>query len=79
MQEVLKVKHWRNWQASVGVSYRHQDAVMLIIGGQFKGFRLGYSYDITTSILRKYSSGSHELTLGYTLPKKKEKPEESGE
>jgi len=53
--------------------------IIFMYGAKFKGIRIGYSYDITTSILRKYSSGSHELTLGYTLPKKKEKPEESGE
>jgi len=30
-----------------------------------KQFRLGYSYDITMSQLKDYSSGSHEISLGY--------------
>jgi len=29
----------------------------------FKWFRLGYSYNITTSRLNSYSNGSHEFTL----------------
>jgi type IX secretion system PorP/SprF family membrane protein len=49
-----------------GVSYRVQDAVAIILGMQLKDFKLGYSYDVTTSELgRAGSNGSHELMLGY--------------
>lgn len=48
-----------------GVSYRSSDAVSLLIGLEKDKFGLYYSYDITTSNLRKYSSGSHEITLSY--------------
>jgi type IX secretion system PorP/SprF family membrane protein len=48
-----------------GVSYRIDDAVAVMAGVQFGEFRVGYSYDITTSKLNSYSSGSHEVMLGY--------------
>ncbi len=49
-----------------GFSYRVEDAVAVILGMQFKDFRIGYSYDITTSKLGTAgSSGSHEFMMGY--------------
>jgi type IX secretion system PorP/SprF family membrane protein len=54
-----------------GLSYRLQDAIVPMLGYQGtlangKGnYRVGYSYDITTSALRNHSSGSHELMLGF--------------
>jgi type IX secretion system PorP/SprF family membrane protein len=55
----------------LGVSYRLEDAIAPMAGYQY-GFpdgkstlRIGYSYDLTTSELNNYSSGSHELMLGY--------------
>ena len=60
-----------NKQVWLGVSYRTEDAIAPIIGYQYqfpKGtsvLKLGYSYDVTTSELKKYSSGSHELMLSY--------------
>jgi type IX secretion system PorP/SprF family membrane protein len=58
------------------VTYRTQDAVAPMIGYQYalaKGFlRLGYSYDVTTSEIKNYSSGSHEVMMGFctTIVKK---------
>ena len=49
-----------------GVSYRAGDAIVGIVGLElFNGVRIGYSYDFTTSRISKYSSGSHEITVGY--------------
>ncbi|MCD4679741.1 MAG: type IX secretion system membrane protein PorP/SprF [Bacteroidales bacterium] len=49
-----------------GISYRVEDAVAVIFGMQYRDFRIGYSYDITTSDMGTAgSSGSHELMLGY--------------
>lgn len=64
----------------IGVSYRLQDAIapMLVFTPQTfaKGLRLGYSYDVTTSKIKGYSAGTHEITLGYCLkPKNLEKKE----
>lgn len=70
-----------------GLSYRLQDAVVPTAGFKYsfagdgiKGgtLRFGYSYDVTTSLLRQHSSGSHELMLGYCFAiKPKLKPTRS--
>ncbi len=64
----------------LGVSYRTEDAIAPIIGYQMATgkdkksmFKIGYSYDVTTSELKNYSSGSHEIMLNYCfMIKKKE-------
>jgi len=51
-----------------GLSYRTQDALVVLGGLQFmEQYELSYSYDITVSPIRHYSSGSHEITLGYRV------------
>lgn len=50
-----------------GVGYRWDDAVVAMIGAEFKNFYIGYSYDYPTSALAKASSGSHEVFVGYQL------------
>ncbi|HEX5002509.1 MAG TPA: type IX secretion system membrane protein PorP/SprF [Bacteroidia bacterium] len=50
----------------IGVSYRSEDAIVALLEYQVnKKLRVGYSYDYTLSEIRNYSSGSHELILGY--------------
>jgi len=48
-----------------GLAYRLQDAVSILAGVTFKGFRIGVAYDICTSSLTKYNSGSIEVMLSY--------------
>ena len=53
-----------------GVSYRLQDAIAPMLGVKYpvnkKGIlKVGYSYDVTTSTLKKYSNGTHEIMIGY--------------
>jgi type IX secretion system PorP/SprF family membrane protein len=49
-----------------GVSYRTGDAIVGILGVElFNGVQVGYSYDFSVSKIGKYSSGTHELTIGY--------------
>lgn len=48
-----------------GITYRLQDAVVPLIGVQLNNIKIGYSYDITTSEVKGYSSGTHEIILGY--------------
>ncbi len=55
---------------ALGVTYRTKDAVTVMLVAQInKQFRVGYAYDITTSDIRRYSSGSHEIMLGYSFGK----------
>jgi type IX secretion system PorP/SprF family membrane protein len=55
----------------LGGTYRHNDAFNAIIGYMFNNYLLiGYSYDFTTTNLRNYSSGTHELMLGIRFSRK---------
>lgn len=50
-----------------GVSYRPQDALVILLGLHLDQFSVGYSYDITTSLMGALgrSYGSHEIMLRY--------------
>jgi type IX secretion system PorP/SprF family membrane protein len=49
-----------------GVSYRYNDAIVPMLGVHLiNGLSFGYSYDILTSKVGSYSSGSHELMVRY--------------
>jgi type IX secretion system PorP/SprF family membrane protein len=53
-------KYW------VGLGYRLQDAIVIMAGIELKpNLKLGYSYDLTTSDIKTYSSGTHEIVLNY--------------
>lgn len=55
---------WRD-QFWIGASYRHEDAVSFMGGLAYKDFLVvAYSYDMTTSNLRNYSNGTHEMMIG---------------
>lgn len=49
-----------------GVGYSPTNSVSLLLGGDFHGVSLGYSYEMYTSAIGA-PSGSHELVLGYQL------------
>lgn len=56
----------------IGGSYRLEDAIVLMAGLNITpNLRLGYSYDLTTSDLKDYSNGTHEIMLGYCYKIKK--------
>jgi type IX secretion system PorP/SprF family membrane protein len=48
-----------------GLGYRHLDAVSGHAGYQKGFFRIGYSYDYAINDLRAFTSGSHEVSLGF--------------
>ncbi len=51
-----------------GLSYRLQDAVALLMGVELmNGLRIGYSFDLVTSSVRRYSFSSHEFFVGYSI------------
>jgi type IX secretion system PorP/SprF family membrane protein len=67
-----------NWGVWIGPSYRLQAAAGALIGGKFTTatgytFRLGYSYDYTTSSLRTYAGATHEIVLGFCKANKEKK------
>jgi len=57
-----------------GISYRHNESIVALLGIQRDEFCIGYSYDYTLSTIRNYSVGTHELYLEYQLPLKKKTP-----
>jgi type IX secretion system PorP/SprF family membrane protein len=53
-----------------GAGYRTGDAIVAMVEYQIDPrMRIGYAYDMTTSRLRTYTSGSHEVMLGIDLGK----------
>lgn len=58
---------WDNF-LYLGVTYRTFDAVAIMVGGSWKGFTLGYSYDISANRISNISQGSHEIMLRYCHP-----------
>lgn len=53
-----------------GASYRSKDAVVLMVEYQTNSrFRVGYAFDFTTSKIRNYSTGTHEIMIGYDFGK----------
>lgn len=60
----------------LGGVYRTMDAASVLLGITYrKNLSFGYSYDFTTSNIRNYSSGTHELFIGIRFTNKKTTPE----
>ncbi len=57
-----------------GLWYRNGDSFILLLGVQQGIFKIGYSYDVTTSKLTNATAGSHEISLGLQFSCKKPKP-----
>ena len=51
-----------------GVSYRFRDSFTALVGVTIaRQLDISYSFDLTTSELRKYNSGTHEVIVGYRI------------
>ena len=50
-----------------GLSYRSNKSVVVMLGGRYEMFYLGYAYDINMGLVQTYTSGSHEFILGVRL------------
>jgi len=49
-----------------GVGYRLGESIVILLGGQYKDFRIGYSYDINVNKLAlPIFGGTHEIMLNY--------------
>ncbi len=62
-----------------GATYRLSDAIAPMLGYQYMftngaTLRVGYAYDVTTSQLRGYSNGSHDIMLNYCFNLDKPQP-----
>lgn len=54
----------------LGLGYRTGDALVAMAEYQVnQQLRIGYAYDMTTSRLRTYTTGSHEVMIGYDFGK----------
>jgi type IX secretion system PorP/SprF family membrane protein len=52
----------------MGVSYRLNDSVIALFELQLnENFHVGYAYDMTSSDIRLYSNGSHEIMINYRV------------
>lgn len=59
-----------------GVAWRSSDAISAVIGYQHnEQLIFGYSYDFTTSNIKNYSSGTHEIMIGARFSKIKKSNE----
>ena len=58
----------------LGLSYRMDDAVGFMMGYNFNdNLMFGYAYDMSTSEIQDYNTGSHELMLGIKFAKRAER------
>lgn len=61
---------------NAGVSWRRDDGFIFLLGAKLKNIEAGYSYDLSSSAMRRVSSGSHEIFLKYSMPINKPKHKE---
>jgi type IX secretion system PorP/SprF family membrane protein len=50
-----------------GLSYRSNKSMVIMLGGRFEVFYLGYAYDLNMGNVRTYTSGSHEVVFGLRI------------
>ena len=59
---------WFHKKLSLGLAWRWDDSFSGLVGFQITpGMLVGYSYDLTTTGLSNYNSGSHEITLRFEV------------
>lgn len=65
---ILEYNDYKFWG---GLSYRYQDAIMLLIGLSLlkdNTLRVGYAFDLTVTNVLGKAATSHEVMLSYVLP-----------
>jgi len=59
-----------NEKLTLGLAWRWDDSISGLAGFQVSdGLYIGYAYDLTTTALNNYNSGSHEIMLRFELQK----------
>lgn len=62
----LKANYYNRFMR-IGTGLRNKDAVIGMIGGQLRQFRLSYIYEMTISRLTDATAGSHEVQFTWSL------------
>ncbi len=66
----VSANFWFQKKLTAGLAWRWDDSVSALVGLQVTpGMFIGYSYDMTTTGLSNYNSGTHELTLRFEVKK----------
>jgi type IX secretion system PorP/SprF family membrane protein len=60
-------KYW------IGLSYRHSDAVISMLGLMYRNIQFGYAYDYAITDIQNYSTGTHEFHLGLIIGRENNK------
>lgn len=64
LRAIYREKMW------AGFAYRYLDAVSVMVGYTMQqNLTFAYAYDLTTSNIRKYSTGTHEIMIGIKFHK----------
>ena len=67
----INIMYYYKSKYGIGFSYRHKNAIVamieLVLNEQIK---LAYSYEYSTTIIKKFQNGSHEVSLRYLFGKK---------
>jgi type IX secretion system PorP/SprF family membrane protein len=58
---ILKKNYW------LGFSYRTSKDIVAMLGIKVDRYLIGYSFDYTTTNIKNYSQGTHEIMLGVNL------------
>lgn len=74
-QLLLKANYYNRYMR-IGTGLRRGDAVIGMIGGQLRQFRLSYIYEYTISKLTNVTTGSHEVQFTWSLQSSKGKDRE---
>ena len=75
LQADFNLNAWFQNMFSVGASYRTNDAVSVMVEIPIgERFRLGYAFDNTISAIQNFSSGTHEVMIGYNFITEDENP-----
>lgn len=72
-QTDMNVKLTYKKYAWMGISYRPSEAIAAMLGINYQRLFVCYGYDFLTSRIGSFSSGSHEIILGYNFANKKVK------
>jgi type IX secretion system PorP/SprF family membrane protein len=67
----LPIKHYAK-------GYSNPESVVAMVGYNYKGLAIGYSYDFVVSSLTLKSGGAHEISLNYLFGKEAKQPKKRG-